>query len=124
MNVTLSTLRDSLGAISGVASCKVGLEKRLNPSDYPMIRIVPERIEAGRPYQHRTVRCIVFFAVKRLESELGLEQVYSELMTMERSIIDAMTALGHKYVETQLNDQDVDGQYKIAAIIADVIGAE
>ena len=37
MFTVLETLRDALGNITGVKSCKIGIERNMSPADYPMV---------------------------------------------------------------------------------------
>ena len=33
----LTTLRDALAAVPGVATCKIGMDSTMTPADYPMV---------------------------------------------------------------------------------------
>lgn len=112
----LQAARDTLAAIPGVASCKVGLEAGIGPADYPLVRVVPSRITPGRPYGGRTVDAVVYFGVNRSVTEDGgLEAVYSALFDMETAIRSAVAGLGGRYIET-ITDEDRLDTYKLMAV--------
>ena len=118
---TLTAARDSLAAISGVASCKVGMEHNISPSDYPLIRLVPSSLTPGQPYGSRTIDTLITFGAQVTESE-GLESVYTALFALELSIRTKIRDLGGRYITT-VTDEDalpfVDGRpspYKLMAV--------
>lgn len=118
---TLTAARDALALIPGVASCKVGMEDNISPSDYPLIRLVPGVLTPGQPYGHRTIDTLVTFGAQVTDSE-GLESVYDALFDLEFLIRQALRALGARYINT-VTDQDalpfVDGRpspYKLMAV--------
>lgn len=114
----MEALRDLLASISGVASCRVGIEPNLSPLDYPMIRVVPTRIIAGRPYQARECETQIYFGVQIATSE-GIEQVYSGLFALEQKIIERLRSAGHRYRET-ITDEDRLDTYKLMVIRCDI----
>jgi hypothetical protein len=118
---TLTTTRDALALIPGVASCRVGMEDNISPSDYPLIRLVPSTLTPGAPYGARTIDTLITFGAQVTESE-GLEAVYAALFDLELAIREAVRALGGRYLTT-VTDQDalpfVDGRpspYKLMAV--------
>jgi hypothetical protein len=118
---TLTTTRDALALIPGVASCKVGMEMNISPRDYPLIRLVPSTLTPGAPYGARTIDTLITFGAQVTESE-GLEAVYAALFDLELAIREAVRALGGRYLTT-VTDQDalpfVDGRpspYKLMAV--------
>jgi hypothetical protein len=118
---TLTVTRDALALIPGVASCKVGMEDNISPSDYPLIRLVPSTLTPGAPYGARTIDTLITFGAQVTESE-GLETVYAALFDLELAIREAVRALGGRYLTT-VTDQDalpfVDGRpspYKLMAV--------
>ncbi len=119
---TLEALRDSLATISEVASCKIGLEQNISSKSYPLIRLVPQRIILGLPYNNRTSETFIYFGVKKAEAKEGLEAVYKDLFALEASIMTKVKAAGHKVVETLFDEDEVAGQYKIGAMRVDIIG--
>ena len=40
----LTQIKETLATIPSVASCAVGVEANITPSDYPLIRLVPTRL--------------------------------------------------------------------------------
>lgn len=118
---TLTAARDSLATITGVASCKVGMEQNISPLDFPLIRLVPTNLIPGAPYNHRTIDTLITFGAQITEAE-GLESVYTSLFALEFAIRDKIKALGGRYINT-VTDEDalpfVDGRpspYKLMAI--------
>lgn len=111
---TLEAARDSLKTITGVASCKIGLEPNISPADYPLIRLVPSRLTPGKPYGGRTVETLIYFGAQTAKSE-GLETVYSDLFDLEAAILAKVKALGGRYFET-ITDEDRLDAYKLMTI--------
>jgi hypothetical protein len=116
----LEAARDSFRSIDGVASCHIGIEATISPADYPMIRIVPERLTPGRPYSNRTATCLVYFGMPIAESEgtdhtSGLEEIYRALFDLEAEILEKLRALEGRYIET-IMDSDRIAAYKLAAV--------
>lgn len=120
MMAALEAARTALALISGVASCKIGLEANISPADYPMIRLVPTRITPGRPYNNRTVETQIYFGAQTANS-LGLETVYTDLFALEASILATLKTLGARYIET-LTDEDRLDAYKLMAIRCEIQG--
>lgn len=118
---TLEALRDALAAITGVASCKIGLEKNISPSDYPLIRLVPSRLVPGRPYARRTIETLIYFGMDTSEAEsTGLEGVYTDLFTLETSIREVLTQNeGGRYLET-VTDEDRLDTYKLMTVRCEI----
>jgi hypothetical protein len=121
MMTTLETARDALAAITGVASCKIGLEANISPLDYPMIRLVPARIVPGRPYHGREAETLIYFGAQTTNSE-GLEQVYEDLFALEAEILNVLRSLDARYRET-VTDEDRLDAYKLMVIRADLLAA-
>jgi hypothetical protein len=119
MLTELQTTRDSLALIPGVASCKIGIEQNLSPADYPMIRLVPARIIAGRPYQERECETFIYFGAATANS-VGLEQVYADLFQLEAEILSLLKLGGHRYRET-ITDEDRLDAYKLMVIRCDIL---
>lgn len=115
----LEQARDALAGIAGVTTCKVGREANISPNSYPMIRIVPIRALSGKGYAGRTVESWIFFGAALTNAD-GLEAVYTAMSALEASIIDVLSTIEGRYIET-LNDQDQLDQdqlepYKLMAI--------
>lgn len=124
MLATLQAARDALALIPDVASCKIGLEQGITAADYPLIRLVPSRITPGRPYNHRTAECLVYFGMDITAAEAGgLEAVYAALFGLEAEIIERLKALGHRYIET-VTDEDRLDAYKLMTIRAELVGTQ
>lgn len=111
---TMEAARDALATITGVASCKVGLEANISPADYPLIRLVPSRLTPGRAYAGRTVETLIYFGAQTTKSE-GLETVYDDLFALESAIIAKLQGLGGRYRET-ITDEDRLDAYKLMTI--------
>ena len=120
----LATLRDALALISGVATCKIGLEANMSPADYPLIRIVPTRIRTAAVNTRRRAEVLIYFGVPIHEFDGGLESLYSHLFTLEQTIIDTVLSsagwLGF-YTET-ITDEDRLDAYKLMACRCDIEG--
>ena len=116
----LEALRDRLALLPGVASSRIGLEPNISPADYPLVRIVPDRITPGPSYGKRDAECSIFFGVPIATSE-GLEAVYTALFDMEAGIIAAVRAHGGRYLET-ITDSDRLDTYKLMAVRCRVEG--
>ncbi len=114
----LETARDALGAISGIASCRIGFEAAVSPADYPLVRLVPERIVPGKPYFGRTCQTLVYLSMPTAEAE-GLEEVYADLFELERQVLRVLKDLQARYIET-LWDRDELRPYKMIAIRCDI----
>lgn len=86
----LTSLRDYLGAVSGVQSSKIGLEVNIEPSDYPIVRIVPSIMQRDSVWQRRYIEALIYFgqAVDQSDSG-GLQAAYSAWLTMEEALITA-----------------------------------
>lgn len=130
----LTQIKETLATIPSIASCKIGLEANITPSDYPLIRIVPTRLAPEDDVGHdATLDVTVYFGDALLESSDGLETVYAGLFTLEAAIREAIlftakrTAwlAGHtmtaRYVDT-LFDQDALVHYKICASRFEITG--
>lgn len=115
---TMEAARDALATITGVASCKVGLEANISPADYPLIRLVPSRLTPGRAYAGRTVETLIYFGAQTTKSE-GLETVYDDLFALESAIIAKVQGLGGRYRET-ITDEDRLDAYKLMTIRCDL----
>jgi len=116
---TLEALREALADIAGVASCAIGIEANIGPSDYPMIRLVPSRLTPGKPYAGRTVETLIYFGAQTANSE-GLETVYDDLFSLEGEILESLKDLGHRYIET-ITDEDRLDAYKLMTIRCELV---
>jgi hypothetical protein len=131
MMATLEAARDALllcpsivaaqAGTPATGSCKIGLEANISPSDYPLIRLVPARINPGAPYQNRTGEVLIYFGAPTANSA-GLEQVYADLFTLEAEILQVVRTLGGRWRET-LTDEDRLDAYKLMAARVELIDA-
>lgn len=122
MYAALTTLRDALGALPWVASCKIGLEANMTPADYPMVRIVPSTARYGGLIHSRQCEVLIYFGHDAHEFDAGLEALHERLFEDEAQIIDAALALDglrFTYAETIFDEDRVDA-YKLLAIRASV----
>lgn len=118
----LEAARNALALIAGVATCKIGIEPGIAPSDYPMIRLVPSRITPGKPYSKRSAECLIYFGAPISTSETGnLEAVYAGLFVLEESIIAVVKTLGGRYIET-ITDEDRLDVYKLSVVRCELLG--
>ena len=130
----LTQIKETLAAIPGIASCQIGLEANITPSDYPLIRIVPTRLTPDDGVGDRPIlEVTVYFGDALLESSDGLETVYAGLFTREAAIREAIlftakrmawqagTTMTARYVDT-LFDEDRLPHYKMMASRFTVVG--
>lgn len=125
MMTELEALRDALGAIAGVASCKIGLEENITPADYPLIRIVPSLLADGEVIGRRRADLLVYFGqpIQPFDDtpdsggRVRLEKRYAALFSMEVSIRSVLALHGGYYQET-ITDEDRLDTYKMMAVRA------
>jgi hypothetical protein len=86
----LTLMKTTLAAVPATATCKIGLEANITADDYPLIRIVPTRLQPATEGYQRGMEVLIYFGAPLLEAKDGLEAVYEELMGMERAILEAM----------------------------------
>ena len=118
----LDDLATRLSAVTGCNTCKIGLEPNMTPDDYPIIRLVPSRlepIEASR----RKVQVMVYYG-SPIHAFEGMDALYSSLLTMEREIVGMMVAgdgyrIKHVYTIT---DEDRLSTYKLFMSLFEVQG--
>ena len=113
----LAALKTALGLVTGVASCKIGLESNMTPADYPMVRIVPSLSRNSELLGSRETETLIYFGKPIHEFEAGLEDLYQELYNMEAALIEAAETSGVycQYKETIADEDRVDG-YKLMAL--------
>lgn len=121
----LEALRDTLGAVSGVQTCKIGLESTIVPDDYPIVRIVPTSLEPSQMLAElRSTECLVYFGKPIHEFEAGLEALYTDLFAMEAALIAALPRSGEwvaRWLSTE-TDEDRGDAYKMMALRIKVDG--
>jgi len=111
---TCATIVAAAAETPARGSCKVGLEANISPSSYPLIRLVPSRITPGRPYGNRTSETLIYFGMPTTLSQ-GLEQVYTDLFTLEAEILAILKTLQGRYLET-ITDEDRLDAYKLMVV--------
>jgi hypothetical protein len=129
MMTLLEGLRDSLAGIAGVASCRIGLEANITPDDYPLIRIVPSRMQDAAVLGQREAELLIYFGmpVHPFEDEpdasgrTAMEKLYAALYTLEAQILTRLATFGGLYRET-IADEDRLETYKLMAIRCEVKG--
>lgn len=73
----LAQIKGTLALVDGIATCAIGLEANITPSDYPLIRIVPTRLIPKDEVGNRAlIELTLYFGDALLESADGLEAVY------------------------------------------------
>lgn len=115
MYTALSNIKTALSGVAGVNTCKIGIENSLSPDDYPIIRIVPQRIEPGNVIARNKYTVHIYFGLPISESDGGLEAVYAALSGLADNIRIAMETaqdFGALWQETILDDDRVD-KYKL-----------
>lgn len=130
----LTQIKETLAVLPGIASCQIGLEANITPSDYPLIRIVPTRMRPNDDIGDRALlELTVYFGDALLESADGLETVYEGLFELEELIRqavlfgavkaawDAGSRMQVRYVDT-LFDEDRLVHYKVMASRFEVEG--
>lgn len=118
----LQALRDTLGAVDGVKTSKIGLEATISPDDYPIVRIVPDTLKrsdlAPLSDEIRGTECLVYFGMPIHEFDEGLEALYEKLFEMESALIAALPKSGDwvaRWLET-ITDGDRTDAYKMMAL--------
>ncbi|MCK7493267.1 MAG: hypothetical protein MZW92_18890 [Comamonadaceae bacterium] len=104
-------------------TCRIGMEATITPEDYPMVRIVPSRLENGSALGE-ALQALVYFGKPIHEFEAGLEALYGEMFEMEQALINAAvydSGVYVIYVETIL-DEDRNDAYKLAALSVRIDG--
>lgn len=123
----LTLIKTTLATVPNTATCKIGLEAAITADDYPLIRIVPTRLQPATEGSYRRgMEVLIYFGAPVLEAKDGLETVYEELMAMEAAIVDAMEFtlmatlsttcefLRVRYIDT-ITDEDRLPLYKLFA---------
>lgn len=85
----LNQIAADLEAVSGVTTSKVGLEPTINPNDYPIVRVVPTKLEYSAALGRRKIEVTIYYGAK-LQPFDGMAAVYEALCTMEQEIIDIL----------------------------------
>lgn len=112
----LIALRDTLAALPGIASCRIGLEPGIVPADYPLIRIVPSTYRRGEGARQE-LELLVYYGELANDFEAGgIQAQYEWLFATEAAIKDAAIASGvvAAWVDTVLDEDRLPG-YKLFA---------
>lgn len=130
----LTRLKTTLATLPSIATCQIGLEANITPSDYPLIRIVPTRLTPKDEVGDQAVLAVtVYFGDALLESADGLETVYAGLFTLEAAIREAVlftaardawqagSRLTARFIDT-ITDEDRLPHYKMMASRFEVEG--
>lgn len=123
----LESVRDALAAVSGVQTCKIGMEAGITPADYPLVRVVPSTITDGVP---RGVvdqtECMIYFGLPIHEFAAGgLESLYEQLLSKRAELLAAARAAtavaSVVHIETILDEDRIDA-YKLMAMRVKIVG--
>lgn len=126
MMASLEALRDAFAAVPGVHTARVGMEAGITPADYPMVRIVPSKLDESLPRLGvRKTECLVYFGIAQHEFDGGLEELYRALFAMEEALLEAARAvptIAVRHQETILDEDRVEA-FKLMALRLWVEGA-
>ena len=96
----------------------------MTPDDYPIVRVVPGVIRPSGVVSRRRVELLIYFGTPIHEFEDGLESLYTQLLELERQVVevieDSATFVGF-YRET-ITDEDRLDAYKLMAVRCEVEG--
>lgn len=81
----LSHLKQLLSTVTGINTIEIGIEKDLNPTDYPMIRIVPLKSSDGTVLGSEKTQIDILVG-SNLSDFVGLEANYMQLNDWEEQI--------------------------------------
>lgn len=118
MYATLAALRDALATVTGVKTCRIGMEANMTPADYPIVRIVPSRLEIGAEMNTRGCDALIYFGLPIHEADGGLEAVYEQLFDLEAALVQKAqfgSPVYCRYLETICDEDRVDA-YKLMAL--------
>lgn len=131
----LTQIKTTLAAIPGTTTCKIGLEQNITPDQYPLIRLLPTRMQPKDDVGNQALlEVTIYFGAALLEVDSGgLEAVYAGLFTLEAAIREAVLfgavkaaweagdRMQVRYVDT-LFDEDRLPHYKLMASRFEVEG--
>lgn len=129
MMTMLESLRDALADITGVQSCKIGLEDNISPDDYPIVRVVPSRLENGHTIKRRKAEVLIYFGLPIQPFDdtpdsggrVRMEKLYAALFAMEEEI-RRIVYLNRGFYRETITDEDRLDTYKLMAVRADIEG--
>jgi hypothetical protein len=123
----LTLIKTTLASVPNTATCQIGLEANITPMAYPLIRLVPTRLEPPEGNIRRLMELLIYFGAPVLEVRDGLETVYETLLEMEGAILERMqftviktsidqgAFIESRFIET-LTDEDRLPHYKLFAM--------
>jgi hypothetical protein len=128
----LTVLKNRIAALPGIATCKIGLEDNLTPDDYPMVRIVPSRVEPSANGTRLKMELLIYFGapVQPFDDtpdaggRVRMEKLYAALFDIEaalRALPRNGDGFAYRYRDT-ITDEDRLDTYKIMAVRAEVEG--
>lgn len=131
----LTQIKATLATIPGTTTCKIGLEQNITPDQYPLIRLLPTRMQSKDDVGNQALlEVTVYFGAAVLEVDSGgLETVYANLFSLEETIRQAVlfgavkaawesgNRMQVRYVDT-LFDEDRLPHYKLMASRFEVEG--
>lgn len=121
----LSAIKTALSQISNVKTCSIGINADISPDDYPIIRIVPEKIGEGGPIGRVLISVWVYYGVNLTEADSGLETVYETLASMQNAIVSALHSHSGTFIaewKETVTDEDRLDQFKLFASRFEVVG--
>lgn len=131
----LTQIKATLATIPGTTTCKIGLEQNITPDQYPLIRLLPTRMQPADDVGNQALlEVTVYFGAALLAVDSGgLETVYANLFSLEETIRQAVlfgavkaawesgNRMQVRYVDT-LFDEDRLPHYKLMASRFEVEG--
>jgi hypothetical protein len=131
----LTQIKETLATIPGTTTCKIGLEQNITPDQYPLIRLLPTRMQPKDDVGNQALlEVTIYFGAALLEVDSGgLEAVYARLFGLEETIRqavlfgavkaawDAGNRMQVRYIDTLL-DSDQLPHYKLMASRFEVEG--
>jgi hypothetical protein len=117
MDSVLTALQTALSRVSGVASCKIGLEANITADDYPLIRLVPSVMKPSEVWPRQKMELLIYGGVKNHAFE-GMDVVYAEMFALEAAIRARMEQGGSWVAvwEETVWDEDRLPHYKLFAM--------
>lgn len=113
----LNQIATDLAAVSGVQTSRVGIEPAISPADYPIIRVVPTKLQPSEMLPRRRIEVLIYYGAKVPLLE-GMPAVYAALCAMEQAIIDIMESGQGGYLaefQETITDEDRLETYKLFA---------
>lgn len=129
----LEALKNTLAGIDGVTTCRIGFEAGICPTDYPIIRVVPQTSEA-LGFSGEKIECKIYYGhpidestKKEGEDEevMTLEDVYKKQLALRDEILIRLqypeeTPLHSAVYKGTIFDDDRIAAYKISCLLVDL----